>query len=132
MNDSEKSGSLQFKLRDFQNSLRQLELATQQPKDNPLLIDGTIQRFEFCFELMWKVLQKKLTAEGLTVASPRAAIKEAYAQGWLEEEAVWLQMLNDRNLTSHTYREQLAADIFSHIPAYHKAMSALAAKIDTK
>jgi hypothetical protein len=41
-------------------------------------------------------------AKVIDVTSPRGAFREAYAQGWLAEEAPWLAMIEARNLTSHT------------------------------
>ena len=60
--------SLAIKLKDFSQALAQLDEAINQPESNPLAIDGTIQRFEFCFELAWKSTQAKLMLEGIQVA----------------------------------------------------------------
>jgi nucleotidyltransferase substrate binding protein (TIGR01987 family) len=97
----------------------------------PLVLDAAIQRFEFSIELFWRVLQAALLAEGITVGSPRAALRAAYAQEWLAEEKVWLAMVQDRNRTSHTYREDLAGEIFARLPAYLAAMRAALAQVPT-
>lgn len=94
------------------------------PKDSTLAVDATIQRFEFCFELFWKMLQKLLfSSEGIEIRSPKKALQEALALGWITNENAWLQMLDDRNLTSHTYHEDLAAEIYARISGYYKLMS---------
>ena len=78
-----------------------------------------MQRFEFCFELAWKSLKLSLSEwEGLGSASPRQAIEHAYALRWLEHEEPWLQMLQDRNPSSHTYREGLARESHARIPGH--------------
>lgn len=91
--------------------------------ENPLAIDGTIQRFEFAIELFWKVLKKYLAQEGINVKSPKDALKEAFSIDLLEDEETWLQMISDRNETSHTYNDEIAQKIYSHIDSYHQEMS---------
>jgi nucleotidyltransferase substrate binding protein (TIGR01987 family) len=49
---------------------------------------------------------------------PKEIIKQAYASKLIDDESLWLQMLKDRNLTSHTYDEALANEIFKNIKLY--------------
>jgi nucleotidyltransferase substrate binding protein (TIGR01987 family) len=90
----------------------------------PLAIDGTIQRFEFTFELFWKTVRRLLAGQGIEANSPKAVLQQAYRLGWLSDEQQWLDLLKDRNLTSHTYQEPLALEIYRRIPAHHAAMRA--------
>jgi nucleotidyltransferase substrate binding protein (TIGR01987 family) len=111
----------------FANLARALDrLAETQeadPDDNDFLVDATIQRFEFCLELYWKTLRRTLLYEGIDAApSPRGTLREAFRQGWLGEEAVWLAMLDDRNRTSHVYDEQAAQAIYDRVGDYLKEM----------
>lgn len=76
---------------------------------------GIIQAFEFCFELFWKAFKKRAFSEGLTVGSPKQAIKAAFAMGIINDEPLWLKMIEDRNLTLHTYNESLSIEIYSRI-----------------
>ncbi|MFY0666358.1 MAG: nucleotidyltransferase substrate binding protein [Natronospirillum sp.] len=69
---------------------------------------GLIQFFEMAFELAWKLLKDYQQAEGFEINSPRAAIKQAFQSGLLEEGHLWIQALEDRNLTTHTYNEVTA------------------------
>jgi nucleotidyltransferase substrate binding protein (TIGR01987 family) len=92
--------------------------------EEPLAIDGTIQRFEFTFELFWKVVRRLLARQGVEANSPKTALQQAYRLGWLNDEQQWLDVLKDRNLTSHTYREPLALEIYGRIPGHHAAMRA--------
>lgn len=78
--------------------------------------DGTIQRFEFCVELAWKTLREYLIDQGYTeVNSPKAVMKQAYADGLLGSEDEWLSLLNDRNVTSQIYDDATAEQVFDHI-----------------
>lgn len=118
----------------IEQSLRNLELAVlrlrealDQPASNPLAIDGVIQRFEFVFELSWKTLKHLLEAEGISATTPRAAIRQAFKAQWINDEAAWLQMLSDRNETSHTYNADLASRIYAHIRDNFPIMAAACA-----
>ena len=62
---------------------------------------------------------------GLGSASPRQSFEHAYALRWLEQETPWLQMLQDRNLSSHTYREGLAREIHARIPQHASQLRGL-------
>jgi len=67
--------------------------------------EGIIQRFEYTFELAWKVLKDKMENDGLVLdkISPKAVVKEAYAAKYINDAETWLKMIGDRNLMSHTY-----------------------------
>ncbi len=78
--------------------------------------DGGIQRFEFCMELAWKTTREYLLDQGFVdINSPKAVMREAYSYGILNDEAIWINALTDRNLTSHVYDEKTADEIFSRI-----------------
>ena len=72
---------------------------------NALEKEGVIQRFEYCFELAWKTVKDYLEASGLVFATvtPRQVLKDAFAAKILKEGPVWMDMLDHRNLLSHTY-----------------------------
>lgn len=99
-------------------ALERLREALQEPEENKLAIDGTIQRFEFVIELYWKTLKRLLAWEGIQTQTPREALQQAYQAGWLADETAWLQMLRDRNQTSHLYNEAMAREIYNHIKQY--------------
>jgi len=67
--------------------------------------EGIIQRFEYTFELAWKVLKDKMENDGLLLdqVSPKAVIKQAFAAKYIDSPETWLRMIGDRNLMSHTY-----------------------------
>ena len=72
---------------------------------NQLEKEGVIQRFEYCFELAWKTIKDYLEAGGSVVAivTPRQVLKDAYGAKILDDGQVWIDMLDHRNLLSHTY-----------------------------
>ncbi|CAM5209963.1 nucleotidyltransferase substrate binding protein [Alishewanella longhuensis] len=74
-------------------------------KLNQLEKEGIIQRFEFTFELAWKVLKDKMEHDGLVIdqISPRAVVRLAYQSKYIDDAEVWLRMIGNRNLMSHTY-----------------------------
>lgn len=67
--------------------------------------EGVIQRFEYSFELAWKVVKDFLEAGGLIIApvTPRQVLKDAFVAKILTDGQVWIDMLDHRNLLSHTY-----------------------------
>ena len=78
--------------------------------------DSIIQRFEFCTELSWKLMKRYFDENKLNeVFSPRSIVKEAYKQRLIEDGEIWLDILDDRNLTSHTYDENTANRIRDNI-----------------
>jgi len=110
---------LEAKLSNFNNALQRLkeadkEFNTQGVSD--VVRDGFIRRFEFTYELAWKTTKVYLEDTGMIdINSPKAVIKEAYAQKLISDEKNWLLMLNDRNMTSHMYKEDMAAEIAERI-----------------
>lgn len=99
----------------FERAVARLADALAQPKDE-YLRDSAIQRFEFTFELAWKVLKRYLAAQGVEARSPRAAIRGAFEVGLLPDDPGWLAMLDLRSLTTHTYDERIAEQIYAELP----------------
>jgi nucleotidyltransferase substrate binding protein (TIGR01987 family) len=77
--------------------------------------DASIQRFEFSFELAWRSIQGRAREAGLDCRSPKGCLKLAFQQGWLGDEERWLAILDDRNLTSHTYNDATASKIYGRL-----------------
>ena len=102
-------------------AIERLRQITDLPQIGEIERDAVIQRFEFTFEAVWKAAQfHLLQVEGLDVASPKAVIRACREVGLLDEQEATqaLQMADDRNLTVHTYNEQLAVQILERILAY--------------
>lgn len=97
-------------------------------KDSPSIVerDAAIQRFEYTFEAVWKAGKLFLReVEGLEIGSPKGVIRSFLQVGLLTEEqtALGLSMVDDRNLTSHTYNESLADQIYSQLNTYSDLMA---------
>lgn len=107
---------LQDSLANLQSAVAKLEDAIKIPKDRELVVEGTIQRFEYTIELMWKTLKRALDYEGIHPKSPRETLREAFQIGWIDDNDVWMDMLDQRNTTSHVYlHEELAEDNYEDI-----------------
>lgn len=56
------------------------------------VLDATVHRFEFTYELFWKTLRYLLIYDGqVGINSPREVFKAAYKRGWIHDEDVWLE-----------------------------------------
>ncbi len=78
--------------------------------------DGAIHRFEFCTELAWKTMSEKLLDEGIAeVNTPKAVMREAYSIGLITDENKWIDLISDRNTTSHIYSENTANTVYENI-----------------
>ena len=106
---------VEMSLRNLRRALDRLGEALEVPESNTLAIDGTIQRFEFALELFWKTLKRLLAEEGVETSTPKDTLRKAFQAGWLTDETAWLQMLSDRNTTSHIYDEETAKRIYDNI-----------------
>ena len=109
-------------------SLQELVPQFLENKENIILRDAMIQRFEYSTEAFWKYLKAYLSIEhNLSANSPREVIRTGLTVKLYSEKISkeLLQMLDDRNLTSHTYVEELAESIAGRIPAYSKIMQAV-------
>ncbi|MBR1729508.1 MAG: HI0074 family nucleotidyltransferase substrate-binding subunit [Selenomonadaceae bacterium] len=107
---------LNLKFEDYSRACEKLQSAlTKDISADDLYLDGVIQRFEFCFELSWKLMKAYLSFEGIESNSPRSSIRESFKIGLITEAEDWLDMLEKRNLSSHTYDEETAIEIYQHI-----------------
>lgn len=94
----------------FQNFDRAFVLLREALEQDPAALsqlekEGIIQRFEYTFELAWKVLKDKMENDGLVIdqISPKAVVRQAFAARYIDDAETWLKMIGDRNLMSHTY-----------------------------
>lgn len=110
----------------FSKALNKLKNFCSIKVENERDMAGIIQAFEYTFEQAWKTFQKVSQTQGLIARSPKESIEAAFQLGLIDisEEECWLQMLEDRNLTSHTYNEETAKKIFEKIiNSYLNALS---------
>ena len=90
-----------------------------------IVLDLQVKRFEFTYEMCWKAIKRLLTYVGLEATNPRACFKEAFAQGWLKDEALFLEIIEMRNTSAHTYDLDFVGELQTRLPAYLNAFKAL-------
>lgn len=99
----------------FEKAYKLLEKYADENIQTELEKAGLIQFFEMTVELSWKVLKDYFEQEMLIVNSPRETIKLAFKQGIIEDGHVYLEILNARNLTTHTYDDKLSNKMIEDI-----------------
>jgi nucleotidyltransferase substrate binding protein (TIGR01987 family) len=106
-------------LQDFEKAVKHLENALQEKNVDDLIRAGCIQYFEFCFELSWKTIKSFVLREGLPDCySPKSCLQIAFKNNWIDEEEIWIRMLNDRNLMTHTYDSDEALEVYKNLSDY--------------
>jgi nucleotidyltransferase substrate binding protein (TIGR01987 family) len=118
------------RFQNFDRAFRLLQEALNRKPEALSLLEkeGVVQRFEYTFELAWKTLKDYLEEDGLVISpvTPRQVLKEAFSAKILSDGQVWINMLDNRNLLSHTYDfsvfEQAVQAIAAH---YLPAMATL-------
>jgi nucleotidyltransferase substrate binding protein (TIGR01987 family) len=104
------------RLENYKRALARLREALIKEDPNQFVYDATIKRFEFTYELAWKLLKALIEYKGgEDLRFPRDVFREAYAKGLLKNGEVWLDMIKDRNLSSYTYSFEKALDIYERI-----------------
>jgi nucleotidyltransferase substrate binding protein (TIGR01987 family) len=101
--------------RAFASLAAAVELARARPLSD-LEKQGLIQAFEFTHELAWNVMRDYFAYQGNTaITGSRDAVREAFSKGLLNDGEGWMEMLQSRNLTSHTYNQAVADEIAARI-----------------
>ena len=114
----------------FKKAFNQLDSAVQLCETRELSDlekQGLIQVFEYTYELSWNMIRDYFRWQGNTsITGSRDVIREAFANGLLEDGDGWMRMLQDRNRTSHTYNEDTARAILNNIlTQYHSLFGKL-------
>lgn len=110
------------KLNNFKNAISRLEESILDfNKTNMLSVrDGVIQRFEFTTDLAWKTVYEYLLEQGfVNINTPKMIISKAYSANIIDDEKGWIDILNDRNVTSHIYDETEANEVFENIKSHY-------------
>lgn len=111
-------------LADLEKATAKLKQAAQL-KPSEINRDATIKRFEFCFELSWKLMQAILQENGIEAYGPKGSIREAAKLGLIDNPKTWLEFLKARNLTSHTYEEDTAKKVYTKAKVFFKITESL-------
>jgi nucleotidyltransferase substrate binding protein (TIGR01987 family) len=102
----------QQRFANFCQALEQLETFFLPPALNERERQGLIKAFEYCFELGWNTLRDLLIAEGnADLIGSRDTLRLAFRVGLIHDGEAWLRMVQDRNLTSHTYNRATAEQV---------------------
>jgi nucleotidyltransferase substrate binding protein (TIGR01987 family) len=105
----------------YQQALRQLERSVELSKQRPLSElekQGLIKAFEFTHELAWNVMKDYFEYQGTTsIMGSRDATREAFQKGLVADGEGWMEMIQSRNQTSHTYNQKVADDIAEKVAA---------------
>lgn len=115
---------------------RGLARAVPVPDDEELR-DACIQRFEFTFELSWKMLKRRLemdlpSADAVDGMSYRALMRTGAEYGLLEDVSAWFVYRDKRNIISHTYNAAKAAQVFAVLPGFAQHARALLSALKVK
>ncbi len=105
------------RLVNFSKALSQLEQFYDKGDAlNNLEEQGMIKAFEYTYELAWNTIKDFYENQGETnIQGSRDAIQLAFKRGLIKDGETWMEMLKDRNLTSHSYNEQTAEEIGENI-----------------
>lgn len=118
----------------FERALRQVSQAMALKAQRPLSEleqQGLIQGFEFTHELAWNVLKDYLEMEGIQgLIGSRSTVREAFKRGLVMDGEVWMDMIEKRNLSSHTYNQAVASTVVAAIAErYYPAFCELQARL---
>lgn len=94
---------------------------------NDLSRDATIQRFEFCIELAWKSAKKVM---GSATGAPKMVIREMAQSGFITDPKIWLEAIEKRNLSVHTYNEDLAKEVYDFAKSFLIELENLIEKLE--
>ena len=110
-------------------ALAQLESFVQQSRHSGMDRAAVIQAFACTFETFWKAFEKIVEGQGQVAPFPRTAIAGAFQLGLIDDENTWLDMIRDRNQTSHVYNENISKAIYANITfSYVKAFQDIESK----
>lgn len=117
----------------FQNAVKKLndaKIICQHNPQNTIMRDGIIHRFELAFDLSWKASKEYLIDQGVQndLHFPKQVLRAAYENHMIDDEEIWLDMLDSRNRTSHIYDDRIAFAIAekianSYLPVLEKLAS---------
>lgn len=113
---------------EFTKAVKQLDKALAQEK-NEFTRDSVIQRFEFCIELAWKTSKKIM---GTVTSAPKDVIREMAQAGYIEDIELWLKAIDMRNLSSHTYKEDLAEQVYTFVKGFFPQLKKLGELLSNK
>ncbi|MBU0981682.1 nucleotidyltransferase substrate binding protein [Patescibacteria group bacterium] len=124
---------LNEKLKQLEEALKTWEEILTEPYSE-IVRDATIQRFEYCFELLWKTVKLYLLEkESIECHSPKSCFREARLPLKIDPKVIedCLQMSIDRNLSVHTYSKKMADDLYEKVKAHYKSAKTVFDKLNS-
>jgi len=98
------------------SQLKEAVQLAQQRRLSKLEEQGQIQTFEYTHELAWNTLKDFLESRGVrNLYGSKDTTREAFKTGLIGNREAWMDMIQSRNLTSHTYDVSTASHIVSAI-----------------
>jgi len=114
---------------DFKKAIQRLQESLDLEK-SAVVRDSAIKRFELCFDLAWKSAKFCAKVKGIECYSPRDCFKTAFQLKLINHNEKWLEMIEDRNLATHLYKEEYADDLYSRLSDYLKLFQELASQLE--
>jgi len=124
---------LKLKYEHAQKAIKSIKAALERAKKSfedelakEMAQESIIKRFEYSIDTLWKYLKLYLLIKhGVEQKSPKQVFKECFRVGLITEDQTTqaLEMIDDRNLTSHTYNEAIAEEIATTIPSHFELMN---------
>jgi nucleotidyltransferase substrate binding protein (TIGR01987 family) len=119
------------------NSLNRAIVRSQQAPDDEELRDAVIQRFEYTYELSWKMLKRQIEQESPTPSdidrlSFRDLLREGAERGMITDVEKWMDYREQRNITSHTYDEDKAKSVYESALSFCNDSKALLSELERR
>lgn len=115
-------------LQNLQTAAKRLQEALEYEK-NDMVRDAVIQRFEFTFELTWKIMSSILRKNGMEFRGIKTVFRDAARVGLLDDVELWFSYLDARNLTTHTYDLEVAEKVYQQAKAFSQTLQTVLPKL---
>ena len=137
MPESQTTPRWEQKLENYKQALLRLGQIVNESKLRPLNefeMDSVIKRFEFTFELSWKLMKSYASYQGIdTIIGSRDAFRWSFENGLITDGENWMNMIVSRNQTSHNYDGSTAIDvIWTVIDVYYPLMLAFCQRMEMR
>ena len=124
------------RFQNYEKALAVLRNAVQLAEERELTDlekQGAIQSFEFTFELAWNVMKDYLEEQGITdIIGSKGAIRHSFNKGLIKDGQAWMDMIEGRNISSHSYDEETAKKLFGKITdTFYGRLKSFAVKMNT-
>lgn len=116
-------------LQDFKKTIENLDEILKL-EESSINRDAAMKRFDLCFDTTWKLIKIMAKKDGFECYSPRQCFKSGFQMKLINHDSNWLEMIDDRNLSAHLYKEEEAKKIYAKLPEYLKLFKELLVNIE--